>query len=107
MHGDLALKSQGLEPVLVVNPQIAAATADEGMFPELSDRPRYAVALRVSAAAVERPIVHAKLPADQSRSRSVAFRAPQRDVRFTCAEVADGLGGVQFDAYVRIGLVQL
>ncbi len=66
MHRDLLFQSKRLEPVLIVDPEVAAAAADERMLLQLRSVPGDAVAGGIVAAAVERPIVDAELAPDQA-----------------------------------------
>ena len=76
VHGHLLLKSQRLQPGLVMDPQIAAATADERMLLQLGAVLGNAVPLGVGAAAVQCPIVDAQLPADEARGLVCALGTP-------------------------------
>ena len=66
VHGDLLLQPKLLQPVLIMNPQIAAAAANERVFLQLRPVPRDAVSSRIVTAAVKRPVVDAELAADQA-----------------------------------------
>src|SRR4051795_13759157 len=94
MHCDLALQPQRLQPGLIVDPQVAAATADEGVVLEVCECARDAVAGRIIPAAVKRPVVDAELPADETCGL-VRGSTPKRDIRLASAEVADLLAGVE------------
>ena len=72
MHRDLLFQSKRLEPVLVVDPEVAAAAADERMLLQLRSVPGDAVAGGIVAAAVERPIIDAELAPDQA-GRQLGF----------------------------------
>ena len=57
MHGHIALKTERAEPGFVVKPQLPAAAADDRVSAKGVARSWDSVALRIVAAAIERPIV--------------------------------------------------
>ena len=67
MHGNLLFEPKLLEPGLIMQPEMAAATANEGMVPKLCGSSGKAVARRIIPAAIERPIVDAELTPNQAR----------------------------------------
>src|SRR5215217_5693739 len=108
VHGDLALEPELLQPGLVVDPQIAAAAADERVLLQVRARARNAVASRIIPAAVKRPIVDAELPADKpGRLLKPVLGAAKGDVRLARAEVADRLRRVEIDHDLRVQAMQL
>ena len=52
MHRDLSFETQGLEPRLVVSPEVAAAPADYGVAAQLLEVRRRTVPIWLGAAAI-------------------------------------------------------
>ncbi len=91
-----------------MDPQIAAAAADERVVQQLLAVRRHAVSSGIVAAAVERPVVDAELAPDESGGQlAVLLGASQGNVCFASAEVADDLRRVELDHDVRMMLVKL
>ena len=107
MHCDLLFQPEYLQPGLVMDPEIAASAADEGVPLQLGERSRHSMAGCIVAAAVEGPVVDAHLTADQSGRLVGSLGAAKRNVGFTGAEVADRLRRVEFDEDFRMSLVKL
>ena len=68
---------------------------------------RPAVRRGIVAAAIERPRVRRDPPADQALVARHQVNAAQRHVRLAGAEVARQVGGVELDAQLRMGVVQI
>src|SRR5690348_7474858 len=107
VHGDLALEPEGLEPCLVVQPQMTSAASDERVLLELGQARGNPVARRIVAAAVERPVIDAELPSDEAAGLGVAFGAAQRDVGLASPEVPHLLAGIEVDQDMGVALVKL
>ena len=76
-HRDLALEAQRLQPVLIMDPEVAAAAPDERMLPQLCAIGGYAVPCGIVAAAIESPVVDAQLTAHVLLKEMSASPAPR------------------------------
>jgi hypothetical protein len=77
MHCDIAFEAQGLKPVLVVNPEVSPASANECVPRQPREISRNTVPRSIIAAAIQRPIVDAQLSPDEPNRLLSRLGAPQ------------------------------